>query len=193
MPGPWLPTLAWRGRILSLTTIATPHLGSAIADFAKLAWSAGSTPSWRSSESTTGGFLDVTPAAAAEFNRRTPLPDWLPTFSIAGDPPEDEVCWPLRRLYHALLELEGPNDGLVSVASATAFGQSLPSWPLDHFRQMNWLSPEIPTPDTPRVAHYYAEAVANLAGLGFGAAEDSGSAREEVSGRIGWNVRPGSA
>src|SRR5436305_291586 len=75
------------------------------------------------------GFLDVAPGAAAEFNRRTPLPDGLPAFSVAGDPPPEEVCWPLRRLHHALGEMEGPNDGLVSVQSATAFGRPLPDWP----------------------------------------------------------------
>ena len=156
----------WEGRILSLTTIATPHLGSSIADFAKLR--VGRIYNLLEKLGIDHrGFLDVTPGAAANFNRQTPLPTWLPIFSVAGDPPHEDVCWPLRRLHFALNELEGPNDGLVSVKSATAIGQPLPAWPVDHLRQMNWLSPEIPTETCPRVARYYADVVENLARLGF--------------------------
>jgi triacylglycerol lipase len=152
---------AWKGRVLSLTTIATPHLGSGIADFAKLR--VGRIYNLLEKLGIEHrGFLDVTPGAAAEFNRQTPLPDWLPVFSVAGAPPHEEVCWPLRRLHAALGELEGPNDGLVSVRSATAFGQPLPNWPVDHLRQMNWLSPEVPSEPCPKVARLYAEVVENL-------------------------------
>ncbi len=157
---------AWRGRILSLTTIATPHLGSTIADFAKLR--VGRIYDLLDRIGLDHhGFFDVTRRAAARFNRQTPLPDWLPVFSVAGDPAAKDVCWPLRRLHAALGELEGPNDGLVSVRSATAFGQALPSWPLDHLRQMNWLSQG--DPDLSRtVAAQYARVVANLVEHGFG-------------------------
>ena len=154
----------WKGRVLSLTTIATPHLGSSIADFAKLR--VGRIYSLLEKLGIEHrGFLDVTPGAAADFNRRTPLPDWLPVFSVAGNPPPGEVSWPLRRLNLALDEMEGPNDGLVSVKSATAFGQPLPDWPVDHLRQMNWLSPEVHTAPCPRVARLYADVVENLARL----------------------------
>jgi triacylglycerol lipase len=164
---------AWEGRVLSLTTIATPHLGSSIADFAKLR--VGRIYSLLEKLGIEHrGFLDVTPGAAAEFNRRAPLPDRLPVFSVAGDPPPEEVCWPLRRLHAALDELEGPNDGLVSVASATAFGRPLPSWPVDHLRQMNWLSPEVHTAPCPRVARLYADVVENLANLERDRADLSG-------------------
>ncbi len=157
---------AWEGRILSLTTIATPHLGSSIADFAKLR--VGRVYSLLERMGVDHrGFLDVTPGASADFNRRTPLPDRLPTFSVAGDPPPEEVCWPLRRLHAALSEMEGPNDGLVSVRSATAIGQPLPTWPVDHLRQMNWLAPGAPITGD-RIARLYSGVVANLAGLGFG-------------------------
>ncbi len=152
----------WKGRVLSLTTIATPHLGSGIADFAKLRVGRIYTLLEKLGIEHRG-FLDVTPGAAAEFNRRTPLPDWLPVFSVAGAPPHEEVCWPLRRLHAALEELEGPNDGLVSVKSATAYGQALPDWPVDHLRQMNWLSPEVASQPCPKVARLYAEVVENLA------------------------------
>ena len=86
------------------------------------------------------GCLDVTRKAARRFHRRfDPSQANIPRFCVAGDPARETVCWPLRRLHAALCEIEGPNDGLVSVESANAFGRPLPLWPVDHFRQMNWL------------------------------------------------------
>ncbi len=162
---------AWRGRILSLTTVATPHLGSQIADFAKLRVGRIFGLLERLGVNHQG-FLDLSPRAMAEFNQQNPIPVDVPVFSIAGDPDPGQVCWPLRRLHAALLEIEGPNDGLVSVASATAIGQELASWPIDHLRQMNWfggLPPDEATyPPYPRVARFYAQIVANLVNHGFG-------------------------
>jgi triacylglycerol lipase len=163
---------AWHDRVLSLTTIATPHLGTTVADFAKLRVgrvfrlmsALGIDPQ---------GCLDVTRRAARRFHRMYPEPSDVPCFCIAGDPPPSAVSWPLRRIHDALAELEGPNDGLVSVASATAFGTPLPAWPLDHLRQLNWLLPgdlksEIPMPSA---IGYYTLFVTHLASLGFGAGE----------------------
>jgi triacylglycerol lipase len=165
----------WTGRVLSLTTIGTPHLGSSIADFAQLKVG-------RVYRLLTvfgidhRGFLDVTRSKATEFHGNVPAPEGLPCFSIAGNPMVEEVCWPLQRLHLMLSELEGPNDGLVSVDSALAFGTPLPHWPVDHFRQMNWMAPE---PDgkvngTGNPVEFYAQAVTNLARLGF-AADDAGN------------------
>ncbi len=162
----------WQGRILSLTTIATPHLGSGVADFAKLRVGRIFNLLERLGVNHQG-FLDLSPTAMAEFNRQVPVPTDVPVFSIAGDPDPLDVCWPLRRLHAALGELEGPNDGLVSVESATAIGQMLPSWPVDHLRQMNWLAtrpaPTVSHPPYPVVAMYYANILANLAEAGFAA------------------------
>ena len=62
--------------------------------------------------------------------------------------------------------LEGPNDGLVSVESANAFGESLPAWRADHLRQMGWFAPR----NGRSVASLYLDLLENLAALGFGAA-----------------------
>jgi triacylglycerol lipase len=160
---------AWRRRVLSLTTVGTPHLGSFLADFAKLRVGRvyrllermGLDPR---------GFLDITRLAARRFHRRLGQPDGLPCFSVAGDPPADEVTWPLRRLHEVLGELEGFNDGLVSVASAQAFGTPLPSWPADHLRQMNWMTPP-PDSICPPIPDLYARILHHLAELGFAAPE----------------------
>ncbi len=165
----------WSNRILSLTTIGTPHLGSSIADFAQIR--AGRIYGLLNALGIDHrGFLDVTRRNARRFHEAVASPPpGFPCFSIAGDPTADDVCWPLQRLYAALTELEGPNDGLVSVESAEAFGTPLPRSPLDHLRQMNWL---VATPagqagatENAGPAQLYASAVANLAALGFGAVD----------------------
>jgi triacylglycerol lipase len=157
----------WQKRVLSLTTIGTPHLGSSLADFAKLRVgrvyrllaALGIDPQ---------GCLDVTRSAARRFHDRHPLSSRVPCFCVAGDPSADLVSWPLRRLHAVLSELEGPNDGLVSVESANAFGTPLPPWPADHLRQMNWLPFGVTNPIAPVPLELYAQVVTHLASLGFG-------------------------
>lgn len=157
----------WRRRVLSLTTIGTPHLGSSLADFVKirvgrvydLLTVLGIDPQ---------GCLDVTRSAARRFHERYPRPPGVLCFCVAGDPRADSVCWPLRRLHAMLSELEGPNDGLVSVESAHAFGTPLPLWPADHLRQLNWLMPGHKSAVATPPLELYAQVVAHLAALGFG-------------------------
>jgi triacylglycerol lipase len=162
-----LADASWRRRVLSLTTVGTPHLGSALADFAKLRagrvfrlmTALGVEPR---------GCLDVTRRAARRFHRQQPALTDLPCFCVAGSPTPDTVGWPLRRTHAALSELEGPNDGLVPVESALAFGTPLPLWPLDHLKQMNWFAPEEETPSIPSPIELYKRLIAHLASIEFG-------------------------
>jgi triacylglycerol lipase len=154
------------GLVLSLTTIATPHLGSVLADFAKIGFGR----VYRLLKTFNidhGGFHDVTRRTARAFHTTHPAPKGIPCFSVAGKPGPDQVCIPLRRLHAALLELEGPNDGLVSVKSAEAFGEPLATWPVDHLRQMGWL----PLKPGPSVLSLYMDVLENLAAIGFEAAK----------------------
>jgi triacylglycerol lipase len=179
---------AWQRRILSVTTIGTPHLGTAVADFAKLRVgrvfrllsAMGIDPQ---------GCVDITRRAARRFHRNHPEPASIPCFSVAGDPATETVCWPLQRTHAALLELEGPNDGLVPVESALAFGTPLAPWPLDHLRQLNWMAPD--EPDSLASAPYelYARAVSNLASLGFEAdpAAPASSSLIRADAEQAWN------
>jgi triacylglycerol lipase len=158
---------AWRRRVLSLTTIGTPHLGSWLADFAKLRVGRvyrllermGVDPR---------GCLDVTRGEAGRFHERNPAPADVPCFCVAGEPAVESVCWPLRRFHAILAELDGPNDGLVSTESAHAFGTPLPVWPADHLRQMNWLVNGWAHYVGPLPLELYAQVIAHLASLGFG-------------------------
>src|SRR3954453_11519957 len=91
---------AWSNRVLSLTTIGTPHLGSSIADFAQL--KAGRVYRLLTALGIDHrGFLDVTRRNARDFHQAAPLPSGVPCFSIAGNSSVEEVCWPLLRLYTA--------------------------------------------------------------------------------------------
>ncbi|MDX2035949.1 MAG: alpha/beta fold hydrolase [Isosphaeraceae bacterium] len=153
-------------RIASLTTIATPHLGSPLADLVKM--HAGRLSAWLTRMGLDHrGILDVTRPAARAFHHRCAAPSGVACFSAAGAPERSQVCKVLRRFHELLEGLEGPNDGLVSAASATAFGTPLPAWPLDHFRQMNWLTPTGPDELDPTIAGCYRSVLANLAEHGF--------------------------
>lgn len=176
----------WHGRVLSLTTIGTPHLGSTLADAARDRLAV----VYRLLDSVGldhRGFLDLMPNAALAWHNQTPPPDGLPCFSVAGNPGLDDVCWPLRAS-HALLERwEGPNDGLVSVASAEAFGTPLPACPVDHLRQMNWMTPAARGSISDQVRDLYVMIVHNLVALGFGE-----SSAPVGSVPHGWGVSPSS-
>ena len=145
----------WSRRFLSLSTVGSPHLGTSLADFAKLRVGR----IYRLLEGLgidPHGCLDVTRQAARRYHRKHPTPMGVPCYSVAGDPDARSLSWLMRRPHAALLELEGPNDGLVSVESALAFGTPLGVWPIDHLQQLNWLTPEVDDPDQSPIGLYRA-------------------------------------
>lgn len=109
-------------RISALVTVATPHRGSSFADHVLARLGPAALPLVaRSTGLDTGAFTQLTRRyMAEEFNPRTPDDPAVRYFSYGatvGDlrPP---LLSPFRRS-HAVLEAEeGPNDGLVSVASS---------------------------------------------------------------------------
>jgi triacylglycerol lipase len=163
---------AWQKRILSVTTIGTPHLGSSLADNANAR--AGRILRWLDSIGVDHqGIEDLTCDAALAFNEAHPAPPDTPCFSVAGNPGPEQVSWPLQRLQHVLGALDGPNDGLVTIASANAFGTPLDPWPVDHLHQVNGVT-EVPTNATcNKVAGLYFDLVNQLSRLGFGEPEGS--------------------
>lgn len=161
------------GLVLSLTTIGTPHLGSALADFAKIGFGR-VYRLFKALHIDHSGFLDITRRTARSFHRRHPTPSGVPCYSVAGDPEPEDVCLPLRKLHAILDESEGPNDGVVSVESALAFGEPLPLWRIDHLRQVGWLAPR----PGPSVISLYLDIIENLAAQGFAA--ESGRRAIEV-------------
>ena len=91
----------WKGRILSLTTIGTPHLGTALADHLRLRIG----PVYRLLRTMRiehRGFFDLTRRAAGAVNRKGFVESGVPCFCVAGAPTIRLVCWPLRP-FHDLL------------------------------------------------------------------------------------------
>jgi len=141
-------------RILSLTTIGTPHLGSPIADIVE----SGSDPALNQFIEHLGidlkGVVDLTTHACRKFNDEVADAPGVRYFSIAGkfEPPRTfGVTHGLLGPTHDIIaKTENANDGLVSVASATLGERpawtSLAVWEANHARQINWGANVFATP-----------------------------------------------
>ena len=134
-------------RILSLTTIGTPHRGSPIADLVGAAAPPGFDQVVQSAGIDIKGIADLTTTACARFNNEVLDSPKVRYFSIASRfvPPRPfGVPVGVLGLTHEIVRnKEGDNDGVVSVESAR-FGERhenwsfLEVWPGNHFRQINW-------------------------------------------------------
>jgi len=145
--------LGMADRVLSLTTVGTPHHGSPIADLV----TGGSDPrlvtlidllKFR-------GIGDLTTSKCAAFNLECPEAAQVRYYAVAGHfEPQRALSVPLclLGLTHDLIQSkEGDNDGLVSIRSAT-FGSDpakwtyLGDWEANHFRLVNWGTDLVLTP-----------------------------------------------
>jgi triacylglycerol lipase len=140
-------------RVVSLSTVATPHWGSPVADLltgqvappllSALAEKALAQLSkeFPLLEKKAGALYDLTTASAHQFNR-----DFLATAGVSyypymGNGHGSAVLIPT----HLLIRLRGAtppeqdNDGVVSVASASWPGALIePPWPTDHFGEIGY-------------------------------------------------------
>ena len=110
---------------VTVTTVGTPHRGSPVADWAARLLRRG------------GAVRDLTTAACVAFNRATPDAPGVRYFSVAGviEPGWLTAGWAVSN--RLVGRAEGPNDGVVSVASA-AWGERCDRWPGDHLNLVNW-------------------------------------------------------
>jgi triacylglycerol lipase len=123
-------------RVLTLTTIATPHRGTAFADWGVRRLERIVTPILDWFGIPQQAFHDLTTARCREFNEQVPDTANVRYFSVAG---RHEGTWwsPEWVLPHQIvLEAEGPNDGVVSVASAN-YGEGIEVWQGDHLSLVN--------------------------------------------------------
>ncbi|KAJ8602600.1 hypothetical protein MRB53_042399 [Persea americana] len=109
-------------RVLSLTTIATPHRGSAFADYIFAQIGATNLPKlYRLLETfhfETGAFRQLTQTYMAEsFNPRTPDLPGVRYYSY-GAAMRPGLTSVFRKSHRVIERAEGPNDGLVSVDSS---------------------------------------------------------------------------
>ncbi len=128
--------LGMADRVRSLTTISTPHRGSHLADWFVANYRQ-RLPLLLALEAfglNVDGFRDCRPAVCREFNANTPDVPGVQYFSFGGEVPASKLTPFLRRAWSILTPVEGPNDGLVSVASAR-WGEYLGTIQADHFAQ----------------------------------------------------------
>ncbi|KAI9644062.1 lipase 2 [Ciborinia camelliae] len=109
--------------VLSLTTIATPHRGSAFADYClDESWWHGMIPGLIKKLNevgiSTGAFTQLTRKyMSEEFNPKTPDDETVRYFSYGATC--DAKLWSAFRRSHKIVHrVEGPNDGMVSVESS---------------------------------------------------------------------------
>ncbi len=124
-------------RVLTLTTIATPHRGSSFADWCVSRFGRVFKPLLEWFDMPAEAFFDLTTERCRQFNEQVPDDDGVRYFSVAGkhDGRFNTPEWLLP--YHIVLSAEGPNDGIVSVASAT-YGDNIDIWEGDHVSLVSW-------------------------------------------------------
>lgn len=144
----YISRLGGHERVLSLTTLGTPHHGSPLAEticqkMIDPIATAGERFKWTGLldrlNDRFAAHRDLTPESCEAFNAETPdCPD-VTYYSYGGAPAPGEVQWPLRPFYEILKRRNGAddNDGLVPLESAKWTG-----WrgavPADHLAFINW-------------------------------------------------------
>ncbi|MBO6520259.1 MAG: alpha/beta fold hydrolase [Rhodospirillales bacterium] len=132
-------------RVEAVMTIATPHRGSPLADHALSTETR--LPGWLVDQFRPA-FADLSTPGAAEFNARTPDRDDVRYLSWGFSRPGNEMPIPLKRKEKQIFELEGENDGMVSVTSSK-WGEKFTYDRADHFETIGW-SPKLPDRATGR-------------------------------------------
>jgi triacylglycerol lipase len=132
--------LGFVSRVLSLTTIGTPHRGSPVADWSVRHLERLVKPLLDWFDIPRQAFYDLTTTKCREFNEQVLDASGVRYFSVAG---RHEGDWwsPEWQVPHQIVsEAEGPNDGVVSVTSAT-YGETIHIWQGDHLSLINWPAP----------------------------------------------------
>jgi triacylglycerol lipase len=133
--------LGMANRVLSLTTIGTPHRGSPFADWGIRRFERVAKPLLKFFAVPDQAFYDLTTEGCRTFNEQVPDVSAVRYFSVAG---RCSLAWlsPEWLLPHEVIRrAEGPNDGMVSVASAT-WGEHTDVWAGDHVSLVNWPNPQ---------------------------------------------------
>ncbi len=137
-------------KVASLTTISTPHEGSPFADQVLTRFH----PLFKVLKGTIfdlSGFSDVTTQVCRRFNRREDVIEFENSCegeilfqTFAGRQTYQKVSLLHRRSFATIYRLEGDNDGMVSVKSATwrerYFKGILDE--TEHFNEVGWISPD---------------------------------------------------
>jgi triacylglycerol lipase len=130
----WISCLDGGARVASLTTLATPHRGSAAANYVCRTYSL-----FRLSH----GVHDLTTETVKQFNLGNPNHPNVIYRSYAATRPVEEQPWLVRHYGRIIQRVEGDNDSQVSIRSAI-WGEHVVTLPCDHFELIFknlWLNP----------------------------------------------------
>ena len=154
-------------QVRCLTTVATPHRGTHLVDWFLTNFHK-RVPLLRAFEAlgvSLDGFRDCRPSACVAFNASTPDMPGVKYFSYGGSVPVSRVTPVLRRAWTLLSATEGPNDGMVSEASAH-WGEYVGTVHADHFAQTPDMTFVRPGEDFD-AAGFYCGVLEDLARRGF--------------------------
>jgi pimeloyl-ACP methyl ester carboxylesterase len=129
--------LGMADRVRSLTTVSTPHRGTYLADWFTAHFHS-RIPLLLAMQAlgiNVDGFRDCKLDACRGFNEATPDAPGVQYFSYGAEVAASRLSPVLRRAWNILTPVEGPNDGMVSLASAR-WGEYLGTLHADHFAQM---------------------------------------------------------
>lgn len=132
--------LGMADQVASLTTLGTPHRGTPFADWglSKVEWLV--KPTLCLLDMPHQAFYDLTAARSREINEKAPDASGVRYHSVGAEY-DCRLARPEWLLPHSIVKaIEGPNDGVVSLASAR-YGESFEVWPGDHFSLVNWHRP----------------------------------------------------
>jgi triacylglycerol lipase len=130
--------LGMADRVAAIVTMSTPHRGSPYADWCvkNIGRRLGGLQLMNKLGLDVQGISDLTLESCRCFNERVPDAPQVRYFSVSAARPAHLVPPFLLHSHHLIRKLEGENDGLVSVSSAT-WGQHLATWPADHLHVIN--------------------------------------------------------
>lgn len=129
-------------KVLTLTTIGTPHRGTSFADWGVNRFARIVKPLLDSIGMPYQAFYDLRQENCKAFNEKVTNVPGVRYFSVAGKH-DGHLLLPEWLLPYSIVKRhEGENDGIVSVASAN-FGEICDEWDGDHLRLVNWFHPVV--------------------------------------------------
>jgi triacylglycerol lipase len=141
------------GAVLSLTTLGTPHRGSPFADWATRGVVRLAAPFLDILKLPRDAFDDLTVARCKVFNDETPDMPQVRYYSVAGRYTVTRFSPSWHLSAPIVTKAEGPNDGIVSITSAT-WGEGCEVWDGDHVSLINWPQPGVSSLPCNRLPQY---------------------------------------